>query len=57
MTRFDFDAISILKRVFNEQFEMSDLDSCTFYFDMIIFKNRNLRNLILDQSVYVEQMF
>ncbi len=57
MTKFDLNAISILKRVFNEQFEMSDLDFCTFYFDMMIFKDRNLRKLILDQNVYVEQMF
>jgi hypothetical protein len=35
---------------------MSDLDLCTFYLDMMIFKDRSLRKLILDQSVYVEQM-
>ncbi len=54
MTNFDFVVISILKRILNEQFEMSDLDFCTFYLDMIIFKKRELRKLILDQSVYVE---
>ncbi len=56
MTKFNSNIISILKRVFNEQFEMSDLNSCTFYFGMMIFRNRNLQKLIFDQSVYVEQM-
>jgi uncharacterized SAM-dependent methyltransferase len=56
MTKFDLNVISILKRVLNEQFKMSDLDFCSFYFDMMIFKNRNFRKLILNQSVYVEQM-
>ncbi len=54
MTKSNSVAILILKRAFNEQFEISDLDSCTFYLDIMIFKNRNLRKLILDQSVYVE---
>jgi hypothetical protein len=57
MTKFDLNVISILKRALNEQFEKSDLNFCTFYLDMIIFKNRNLWKLILDQNVYVEQMF
>jgi hypothetical protein len=57
MTKFDSNVISTLKHVLSEQFEMSDLDFCTFYFNMIIFKNRNLRKLTFDQSVYVEQMF
>jgi hypothetical protein len=57
MMKFDSNAISILKRALNEQFEMSDLNNCTFYLDMIIFKNRNLRKLTFDQSVYVEQIF
>jgi hypothetical protein len=56
MTKFDSNIISILKRVVNEQFEMSDLNFCTLYLDIMIFKNRNLRKLILDQNVYVEQM-
>ncbi len=53
---FDLIVIIILKHVLNQRFEMSDLDFCTFYLDMMIFRNRNLRKLILDQSVYVEQM-
>jgi hypothetical protein len=35
---------------------MSDLNSCIYYFDMMIFKNRRLRLLILNQNVYVKQM-
>ncbi len=35
---------------------MSDLDYCTFYLDMMIFKNRNLRKLIFNQNVYVKQI-
>jgi hypothetical protein len=56
MTKFDSDVISILKRALNKQFEMSNLNLCTFYLDMMIFRNRCLCKLILDQSVYVEQM-
>jgi hypothetical protein len=57
MTKFNSTIISILKNVFSEQFEISDLDFCTFYLDMMIFKSRNVRKLIFDQSVYVEQIF
>ncbi len=56
LTRFNLAAIFWLKNVLNERFEMSDLDSCIYYLDMMIFRNRNLRQLILNQSVYVEQM-
>jgi hypothetical protein len=35
---------------------MNDLNSCIYYLDMMIFKNRRLKQLILNQSVYVEQM-
>jgi hypothetical protein len=55
-TRFNFAAIFRLKNALNERFEMNDLNSCIYYFDMMIFKNRNLKQLILNQSVYVEQM-
>ncbi len=55
-TRFNLAAIFWLKNVLNERFEMSDLDSCIYYLDMMIFRNRSLRQLILNQSVYVEQM-
>ncbi len=57
MTKFDLNVILTLKCAFSEQFEMSDLDSYTFYFDIIIFRNQNFWKLILDQNVYVEQMF
>ncbi len=35
---------------------MNDLNLCIYYFDMMIFRNRRLKLLILNQSVYVEQM-
>jgi hypothetical protein len=53
---FDRTIIFWLKNALNERFEMSDLDSCIYYFDIIIFRNRRLRLLNLNQSVYVEQM-
>jgi hypothetical protein len=55
-TEFDRAIIFWLKNALNERFEMSDLNSCIYYLDMMIFKNRNLKQLILNQSVYVEQM-
>jgi hypothetical protein len=56
MTDLDSVAIKALKHSLSQRFEMSDFDFCIFYLDMIIFKERELRKLILDQSVYVEQM-
>jgi hypothetical protein len=53
---FDLAIIFWLKNALNESFEMSDLKSCIYYLDMMIFKNRRLKLLILNQSVYVEQM-
>jgi hypothetical protein len=55
-TKFNFATIFWLKNALNKRFEMSDLDSCTYYLDMMIFKNRYLKQLILNQNVYVEQM-
>jgi hypothetical protein len=55
-TEFNLATIFWRKNVLNERFEMSDLDSCTYYHDMMIFKNRRLKQLILNQSIYVEQM-
>jgi hypothetical protein len=52
----NFAIIFWLKNVLNDRFEMSDLDSCIYYLDMMIFNNRRLKQLILNQSVYVEQM-
>jgi hypothetical protein len=52
--KFDFAIIFWLKNALNERFEMSDLNSCIYYLDMMIFKNRRLRLLILNQSVYVK---
>jgi hypothetical protein len=56
LTKFNLAAIFWLKNALNERFKMSDLNSCIYYLDMMIFRNRNLRQLILNQSVYVEQM-
>ncbi len=55
-TEFDFAIIFRLKNALNERFEMSDLKLCIYYLDMKIFKNRRLKLLILNQSVYVEQI-
>jgi hypothetical protein len=55
-TKLDFAVIFRLKNVLNERFEMSDLSSCIYYLDMMIFRNRHLKLLILNQSVYVKQM-
>jgi hypothetical protein len=55
-TKFDHAIIFWLKNALNERFEMSDLNSCIYYLDMMIFKDQRLRWLILNQSVYVEQM-
>jgi hypothetical protein len=55
-TKFNLATISWLKNALNERFEMSDLDFCIYYLDMMIFRNRNLKQLILNQNIYVEQM-
>jgi hypothetical protein len=55
-TKFDLAVIFWLKNALNERFEMSDLNSCIYYLDIMIFKNRHLRLLILNQNVYVKQM-
>jgi hypothetical protein len=56
LTRLNLATIFWLKNVLNERFEISDLNSCIYYLDMMIFKNWNLKQLTLNQSVYVEQM-
>ncbi len=56
LTKLNFAIIFWLKNALNDRFEMSDLDSCTYYLDMMIFRNRRFRLLILNQSFYVEQM-
>jgi hypothetical protein len=35
---------------------MNNLNSCIHYFNMMIFKNRRLKLLILNQNDYFEQM-
>jgi hypothetical protein len=55
-TEFNFATISWLKNALNERFKMSDLNFCIYYLEMMIFKNRCLKKLILNQSVYVKQM-
>jgi hypothetical protein len=55
-TKFNLASIFWLKNVLHERFEMSDLRSCIYYLDMMIVKNRCLRLLFLNQSVYVKQM-
>jgi hypothetical protein len=55
-TKLNLAIIFWLKNALNDRFEMSDLNSCIYYFDMIIFQNRRFKLLILNQNVYVEQM-
>jgi hypothetical protein len=55
-TKLNSTIIFWLKNALNKRFEMSDLNSCIYYLDMMIFKIRRLRLLSLNQSVYVEQM-
>jgi hypothetical protein len=55
-TKLNFAIIFRLKNALNDRFEMSDLNSCIYYLVMMIFKNRRLNQLILNQSVYVKQM-
>jgi hypothetical protein len=55
-TKLNLATIFWLKNTLNERFEMSDLNLCIYYLDMIIFKNKRFKQLILNQSVYVEQM-
>jgi hypothetical protein len=55
-TKLNFATIFWLKNVLNERFEINDLNLHIYYLDMMIFKNRNLKQLILNQSVYVEQI-
>ncbi len=55
-TKFNFAIIFWLKNVLNDRFKMRDLNSCIYYFNMIIFRNRRFRQLILNQSFYIEQM-
>jgi hypothetical protein len=55
-TKFDSTIIFWLKNALNKRFEMNNLNSCIYYFDIMIFKIRRLKLLFLNQSVYVEQM-
>jgi hypothetical protein len=43
LTKLNLATIFWLKSVLNERFEMNDLNSCIYYFDMMIFKNWNLK--------------
>jgi hypothetical protein len=55
-TKFNLATIFWLKNALHERFEMNDLNLCIYYFDMMIFKNWNLKQLILNQNVYVKQI-
>ncbi len=55
-TEFNLAIIFLLKNVLNDRYKMSDLNSCIYYFDMMIFRNRRLKLSILNQSFFVEQM-
>jgi hypothetical protein len=47
-TKFNSAIIFWLKNVLNDRFEMSDLNSCIYYLDMMIFRNRHFKWLILN---------
>jgi hypothetical protein len=53
-TEFDLAIIFWLKNALHKRFKMSDLESCIYFLNMMIIKNRRLQLLILNQSVYVE---
>jgi hypothetical protein len=55
-TKLNLATIFWLKNALNKRFEMNDLNSCIYYLDMMIFRNWNLKQLILNQNVYVEQI-
>ncbi len=55
-TKLNLAIIFWLRNVLNDRFEMNDLDSCIYYLDMMIFRNRRFKLLIVNQSFYVEQM-
>jgi hypothetical protein len=55
-TKFNLATIFWLKNALNERFKMNDLNSNIYYLDIMIFNIQRLKQLILNQSVYVEQM-
>ncbi len=55
-TKFDLAIIFWLKNALHEWFEINDLKSCIYHFDMMIVKNRRFKLLILNQNVYVKQI-
>jgi hypothetical protein len=52
--KFHLAIIVWLKNVLHERFEINNLKLCSYYFDMMIVKNRHLKLLILNQSVYIK---
>ncbi len=55
-TKFDCAIIFWLKNALNKWFEMNNLNLYIYYLNIIIFKNRYFKLLILNQNFYVEQM-
>jgi hypothetical protein len=53
-TKLNFAVIFWFKNALNERFEMSDLNLCIYYLDMMIFKNRRFKQLISIQNIYVK---
>jgi hypothetical protein len=47
-TKFNFAIIFWLKNALNDRYKMSDLNSCIYYLDMMIFRNRRFKLLILN---------
>ncbi len=46
-------AIQILKDSLNLKFEMTDLDKCHHYLNMLIIRNRLERSLHISQKIYI----
>jgi hypothetical protein len=55
-TKFNIAIIFLLKTALNNRFEMSDLNLCIYYLNMMIFRNRRFKQLILNQNNYVKQI-
>ena len=49
--------IQRVKNTLYAKFKMSDLDSCAYYLDIIVFRDYINRTLRLRQSIYIERFF
>ncbi len=54
---FDMIVIKVLTQILRDRFEMFDFDFCIYYLSMMIIRDCRTRKLILNQQIYVKQMF